>query len=107
MLVDIIIDLEKLKLNKLNESYVAQFAADIRYLLWHLNAPSSYEKSFSIKGSRSDLSRFSDVVAGEKKYMDVFLKYGLGDPRVRSSKMNLEKAIYGFEKETGLKWPLT
>ena len=106
MLVDVNIDLEKLKLNTLNESYVAQFAADISYLLWHLSAPSAYDQNFSIKGSRGDLEKFSDVIAGEKRYMDAFLKYGLGDPRVRSNKMRLEKAIYNFEKETSLKWPL-
>jgi len=107
MLVSHTIDLEELKSNKINESYVAQFAADIKYLLWHLNAPSTYEKSFSIKGSQRDLDRFSDVIAGEKNYMDAFIKYGLGDPRVRNNKMRLEKAIYSFEKDTGLKWPLT
>ena len=38
--------------------------------------------------------------------MEAFNKYGLGDPRLRNNKLALEKAIYNFERETGLKWPV-
>jgi len=108
MLKSIKIDLERLKSNQLNEGYVAQFAADIEYLLRYLHGgPSLFSMpTISITGNRSDLQKFSALLASEKKYMDAYLKHGLGDLRVTSNKMALEKSIYNFEKDTGLKWPL-
>ena len=107
MLKAIKIDLEGLKSNKINESYVAQFAADIEYLLWHMHAPTTSSKpSISITGKKSDLKRLSSLLASEKKYMDAYLKHGLGDPRVTNNKWKLENSIFKFERDTGLKWPL-
>ena len=42
----------------------------------------------------------------EKDYALNYLEFGLGDPKVADSKIELENSIHGFEKETGLKWPL-
>jgi hypothetical protein len=122
MLTPIKIDLEKLKSDMLNESFVAQFAADVKYVLGHILAkpliPSIYdireaeeesEESDSqlvIKGSKKDLKIFADVIDKEKDYALKYLEFGLGNPEVTDSKMELEKSIYDFEKETGLKWPL-
>ena len=110
MLGDIKIDLEKLKDNKLNESFAAEFAGQIKYLLRHLYAgPLTHgvqPSGIAVTGKKSDLSRFSDVISREKKYMDSYMKHGLGNPKVRNNKMALDKAIYSFEKETGLLWPI-
>ena len=107
MLKSIKIDLEDLKSNKLNESYVAQFAADIEYLLHYLYAPSlSQQPTITVSGKKADLKVLSSLLASEKKYMDAYLKYGLGDPQVTNNKWRLEQAVYKFETDTGLKWPL-
>ena len=45
-------------------------------------------------------------MGSEKKYGDAYLKYGLNDPKVLKDRIALEKAIYRFERDTGLKWPL-
>ena len=119
MLIDVKIDLHSLKSNKLNESFVAQFAADVKYVLGHILAkpliPSVYDiretteeekPKVIIKGAKADLKAFADVIEKEKDYALNYLEFGLGDPKVADSKIELENSIHGFEKETGLKWPL-
>tara|TARA_R110002110_G_scaffold78484_4_gene205805 strand:+ start:37 stop:438 length:402 start_codon:yes stop_codon:yes gene_type:complete len=133
MLTTIDIDLEKLKKNSLNEVYAAQFAAQLKYLLGYLAAPGRFSsmnmstpsgagrfssikleetdesapKGVRITGSKKDLESFSDVVAQEKKYMDSYIEHGLGSPDILDDKLALEKAVHSFERQTGLKWPLT
>ena len=116
MLSDITINLDQAKANALNETYASQFANQIKFLLRYLSAPRQYMPTFvgasratpaiSITGTRGDLASFSNVIKGEKRYMDSYLKHGLSDSRVLNDKHALEKAIYAFERETGLKWPL-
>lgn len=106
---DIEINLDALKKNTLNESYVAQFAAKLQYLLARVFAPplfSSDSPTVRITGTRGDLSNFTNVVSREKKYMDSYLKHGLGDPKVLNDRIALEKAVFRFERDTGLKWPI-
>ena len=108
MLKDIHINLESLKSNTLTESSVVQMAADLKYLLYHMMGPMDPYggQGVRITGSRSDLESFQNAVAKEKKYMDAYLKYGLNDKRVLNNRHRLEKAVYKFEKATGIKWPL-
>ena len=113
MLNQITINLEELKSSKLNESYAAQFAAQIEYLLRYMSMPSGPDFSniqgqlkVAVTGKKPDLERFSNTLASEKRYMDSYLKHGLGDPRVRNNKWKLEQAVFKFERDTGLKWPL-
>jgi hypothetical protein len=104
---DIHINLESLKRNTLTESAVVKMAADIKYLLYHLMGPREYfGRNIRVTGNRSDLEKFQDVISKEKKYMDAYLKHGLNDSRVLNNRFRLEKAVYNFEKETGIKWPL-
>ena len=106
---DIEINLEALKKNILNESFVAQFAAQLQYLLARVFAPplfSSDSPRVRVTGTRQDLNNFTNVVSREKKYMDSYLKHGLGNPKVLNDRMALEKAVYRFERDTGLKWPI-
>jgi len=117
MLVDFKIDFQKLKLNQLNESFVAQWAADIKYVLSHILAtpmfPTLEEQETEedkprviIKGSKEDLQAFADVIDKEKTYALEYMESGLGSEKLPDIKLELEKSIHGFEKETGLKWPL-
>ena len=103
------INLSDLKKNVLNESYVAQFAAQVKYLLWHLSAPSYFQPPTSkikITGSKKDVNELMKLLGKEKRYMDAYLAHGLGDPNVQSNKYALQRAVQGFELETGLTWPI-
>jgi len=88
MLMAITINLEELKSNKLHESYVAQFAADIEYLLHYLYSPSLFSTpTITVTGKKTDLKTLSGLLASEKRYMDAYVKYGFGDPRVANNKI--------------------
>lgn len=102
------INLQKLKNSVLTESAVVKMAGEIRYLLYHLMGPSDpyYRAGVKVTGNRQDLERFKTVISKEKRYMDAYLKYGLNDSRVLNDRASLEKAIYNFERDTGIKWPL-
>ena len=110
MLKKIHIDLENLKGDLIQEAgtAVTRMASDIKWLLYHMTGPSSnlFPGGVRITGNRGDVESFSKVMGKEKRYMDAYLKYGLNDPRVLNNRAKLEKAIYDFEKSTGIKWPL-
>lgn len=60
-----------------------------------------------IVGTPTQISAFGNALSKEKKYMETFLKHGLNDPRSFATHAELNKAVANFEKETGIKWPLT
>tara|TARA_R110000824_G_scaffold114315_1_gene264749 strand:- start:599 stop:958 length:360 start_codon:yes stop_codon:yes gene_type:complete len=118
MINTIKIDFAKLKSKQLNESSVAQWAADVKYLLSHILSPSLFpplqeeenqeleKPQVVIKGSKEDLAAFSDTLNKEKEYALEYLDSGLGSPELSDIKLELEKSIHSFEKTTGVKWPL-
>tara|TARA_R110002074_G_scaffold127983_5_gene268084 strand:- start:1549 stop:1923 length:375 start_codon:yes stop_codon:yes gene_type:complete len=123
MLMNVNIDLTANKSNKLNESFVVQWAADVKYVLGHLLSPGLYpslmeqeedtanqpepqSKKITIKGTKEDLEAFASVMNKEKEYATQYMEHGLGSPELTDSKLNLEKSIHNFEKSTGLIWPL-
>ena len=117
MLTTINIDFNKLKSKQLNESSVAQWAADVKYILSHILSPplfaplqeESDEKEKSniiIKGSKEDLQALASTINKEKEYALEYLDSGLGSEKLSDIKLDLEKSIHSFEKTTGLKWPL-
>jgi hypothetical protein len=59
-----------------------------------------------IRGTRQQVDAFTKTLAGEKKYMDAFHKYGLNNPKTYETKSFLDKAIDKFQKATGIRWPL-
>lgn len=107
-LVPIVIDLNAAKKGLVNESFLTMMGGAIKLLLTSmfgstdLLAPSLRA---SIKGTPSQVASFGDALAGEKRYMETFMKHGLNDPRSFRSRHDLEKAVSSFELETGLKWP--
>jgi hypothetical protein len=104
-LVEVHIDLEELKNNKLNESFLTMFGSTIKMLLNSMFGPLQPYTNFSIKGTKSDVTAFARALGNEKKYLQSAKKHGLDNPKTLSSKTALTKAIKNFEKETGLKWP--
>jgi len=102
----IVINLNANKEQLVNESWLAMFGGAIEMVLKRMFGGSGgFESKFSVVGTPTQVAAFGDALGKEKKYMETFLKYGLNDPRSFSSKADLNRAVSGFEKETGIKWP--
>ena len=99
------IDLNVANRGELNEGYLTALGGQIEFLMKMMfgGGPSL---PVSVRGTRSELGSFTRALSGEKRYMDAFNRYGLGDKRTFASKHRLNDAIANFEKNTGLKWPL-
>ena len=83
------IDLEQLKSNQVNENLLGMFGGVIKMILDQMM--SSPHRDFTARTRDIVVSgRRSDVNSFEKTY---------------KSKTTLDRAIRGFEKSTGLKWP--
>ena len=102
----IIIDLEELKKNQLNEGFYRMFATSIELMLGQMFGHSTLGSLKSlIKGKPKDIKSFAKTIGTEKKYMDAVKKHGLDDPKTFKIKSRLDRAVKGFEKTTGIKWP--
>lgn len=103
----IVVDLEELKGNQLNESFLAAFGNIVKLLLNRMfgQGKGSYGPYVTIRGKKSDINSFIRTLGNEKKYIDAIRKYGLDDPRVTSNKAKLKAAVKSFERTTGIKWP--
>ena len=105
-IISIHIDLEELKKNELNESFLAMFGSSIKLVLdrmfgGRVGSPAGW----SISGRRGDVTSFAKTIGREKRYIESSKKHGLDNPKTFQDKRKLDKAIKGFEKDTGLKWP--
>jgi len=100
-----VIDLDKLKTNKLNESWIRMFGSWMETILSKML--SGFSVPVNVRGSRKDVEAFGKVFYNEKRYLEIAKKYGLDHPTTYASKSLLDKAVSGFEKETGLKWPFS
>lgn len=98
-----IIDLNSAHRGSLNESFLAMFGGALEMLLTRMFTGA--ESPIKIKGTPSQISSFSDALSKEKRYMESFMKYGLGDPRSFASRHELETAVAAFERETDIIWP--
>ena len=88
---------------QINEGYLRAIGFQIEYLLKSLFGGSFLP--VKVSGTKEQVSAFARALGNEKRYMDVFNRFGLTDPRTLSSKHSLERAIGGFERATGIKWP--
>lgn len=96
-----VIDLSQHKL--LKEQSLATMGAELKAVLRGMFGP--VKTSLSVRGTSSEIEKFVAALAGEKKYMESYLKYGLDDPRTLSNKYKLHNAAMSFERETGITWP--
>lgn len=97
----IVIDLN----NKLlSERMYTDFSYKVNLLLRDLYL-AGIDVPATIRGTQSQIESFFRALTNEKKYMDSYVKYGLGDPRTLETKGNLMGSVKKFEGETGLVWP--
>ena len=102
-LVNMVIDLEKLKSYQLDEGYLSMFGAWIEYFLNGLFG--GWTPPVAVKGSQRDVEAFARALSGEKRYIETARRYGLDHPTTYKNKAKLDNAIKGFEGDTGIKWP--
>lgn len=58
-----------------------------------------------VKGTDEEIQVFLDTLLAEYNYMDMYLKFGLDDPRVLDARHDLNDAIADFEDITEVMWP--
>lgn len=105
-IVELEIDLEELKKNKLDESFLSMFGSALKLLMGYMfGPPQPLSRRHRVKGRREDVESLARTLGREKRYLEALKKHGLDDPKTFKSKASLDKAIKGFEKGTGLKWP--
>ena len=109
-LVPTVVDLSAAKENKLNESFLSMFGGAVQMMLKSMFGGTSLAdtpslRTMTIKGTPSQVAAFGDALANEKRYMQSFMKNGLGDSATLNSRHKLDAAVARFERETGLKWP--
>jgi len=99
----IIIDLNAARDGNMDEMALAQFGAQLKWMLGRMFAGAPINAMF--RGNKRDIDSFGKVLFREKNYMNSYLKYGLNDPKSFRSKADLTRAITNFERDTGIKWP--
>ena len=102
-LTTITLDFNKLKKQKLDESFLAMFGGWVEQILGSMFGGRSLP--LAVKGSQRDVQSFARALGGEKSYLEAVKRYGLDHPTTYKNRSKLDNAIKGFERETGLKWP--
>ncbi len=90
----------------LNErsAVASKFANQVRKMMLDLYF-GGIDIPLRLMGSTSQVESFMKALGREKRYMDSYIKNGLDNPKTMKSKYSLNRAVEGFEKETGLRWP--
>jgi hypothetical protein len=100
-----VIDLGIARRGELDETLLRRFGSIVKHVLDRMFGD-RYGKTVKVRGTQREIDAFLDTIGGEKRYMDSYVRYGLDDPKTLSSRHRLDKSVRGFEKETGLKWPI-
>jgi len=104
---EIVLDLEELKNQDgaLNEGLLRMAGMTIELILKQMFGFPVFGPSAHVKGKPKDLKAFAKTLGHEKKYLESAKKHGLNNPKTYNTKTSLNKAVKGFEKSTGIKWP--
>lgn len=97
----IVFDLTEYRL--LKEVSLVQMGANLKYILQAMFG--GQRIPLEVRGTRTEIDKFVAALTKEKRYMQSYMKYGLGDPRTQRNKYALSNAVKSFERETGIKWP--
>tara|TARA_R100000995_G_scaffold81496_1_gene54359 strand:- start:10105 stop:10422 length:318 start_codon:yes stop_codon:yes gene_type:complete len=98
---EIVIDLTD---KSLNERLYTDFSYKVNRLLLDLY-DAGVNINPTIRGTQAQIESFFKALRGEKRYMDSYIRHGLSDSRTMTNRRDLDRAVSGFEKETGLRWP--
>ncbi len=101
---DFVFDLGAARKGQLNESILHVFAAWLEYLLSKMFK--GRRIPVKIIGNKLEITRFTDALVNEKRYMNYIKKYGLDDPMTYKQKAKLDLAIKRFEREAKINWPI-
>jgi hypothetical protein len=93
------------KANQLNESFLVMFGTAIKAILQRMFGQDVYIPQMSISGTPQQMETFVKTLAGEKRYFDSYVQYGLNDPRTYQDRYKLQASVNEFERNTGIKWP--
>tara|TARA_Y100000034_G_C6885947_1_gene406811 strand:- start:207 stop:533 length:327 start_codon:yes stop_codon:yes gene_type:complete len=102
-LVPIEIDLDKLKDEQMDESWLVTFGWLVKKLLRSVLGDVSIP--VHLKGNPADVSSFLTTLSAEKQYMQTLQQSGLKNPQTYRNKATLDASVKKFERNTGLKWP--
>ena len=104
---EIVLDLEELKNQDevLNEGLLRMAGMTIEFILKQMFGIPVFGPNAYVKGKPKDLKAFAKVLGHEKKYIESAKRHGLNDPKTYKTRSSLTKAVKGFEKSTGIKWP--
>ena len=93
------------KSKQLNESFLMMFGTAIKMILQRMFGQDVYVPPMTISGTKEQMDVFLNTLAGEKRYFDSYVRYGLNDPRTYQDRYKLQSAVNEFERNTGIKWP--
>jgi len=102
-IVEIVIDFNELRKNRLDESFLTMFGSWVKHLLGAMFG--DFNIPGTVRGSKKDIAAFASAIGSEKRYIDTARRYGLDHPTTYKYKSRLDTATKGFEKETGITWP--
>ena len=103
-LKEIVFDLGAARKGQLDENILHVFAAWLEHLLSKMYK--GRRIPVKVRGNRIEVTRFTDALVNEKRYMDYIKKYGLDDPMTYKQKSKLNVAIKRFEREAKINWPI-
>ena len=98
---NIVIDLND---KTINERLYTDFSYKVNRMLLDLYHAGA-DINPTIRGTQAQIESFFKALRGEKRYMDSYIKHGLGDSSTMMNRRDLDRAVMGFERETGLRWP--
>tara|TARA_Y100000593_G_C4308980_1_gene337353 strand:+ start:2504 stop:2839 length:336 start_codon:yes stop_codon:yes gene_type:complete len=103
-IVPIEIDLDVANKGEISEGVLSALGWQTKWLLKRMFGDFGVGNA-NITGTPTQIAAFASALGNEKRYLEAFQKYGLGDAQTFQSKWRLDDAVARFEGETGLKWP--
>ena len=104
-LEEVIIDFEGLRSKRLDEGVYSAMGALVRLSIDAMFGHGFFPTNLRIKGTEREAKAFMSALGSEARYIKSARDYGLNNPKTFKNKNKLTKAVKGFEKATGLKWP--
>ena len=100
----IIINLNVGQEHKINESFLRMFGGAMKMVLRRIFGEIQLPK-VEIKGTKTQIKAFAEVLDREKKYMLAYSDLGINNLTTHKSKYLLDGAVRNFEDKTNIKWP--